>query len=107
MKPNQKSAYDAIEQAWRLTWKVRALCPHFHKRHIGLKDYSAPDWYVERGATSSVNLGKPLTEADIAEANEIGAFINRQFVITLASILEVHEISTNTPKKSEQTNGWK
>jgi hypothetical protein len=39
-----------------------------------------------------VNLAKPLTAADVAELNQIGSFVNRSFVISIAAVLETNGV---------------
>ena len=83
-----QSAIDAIEQAWTLTVKARALCPYSDQSAIGMEGYISPGWYKSHGAIYFVNLAKPLTAEDVNELNQIGSFVNRSFVISMAAILE-------------------
>lgn len=86
------TAHRAIEHAWELTVKARALCPHTKKSAVGKSGYCAPRWYAERGANCSVHLPAPLTDKDIPELNDIGNFVNRSFVIWMAAILESFDV---------------
>lgn len=85
-------AYDAIVDAWALTVKARALCPYTDASAMGLVGYISPCWYQARGAVYFVNLAQPLTATDVQELNQIGSFINRSFVISLAAILETNGV---------------
>lgn len=87
-----EAAYAAVEQAWALTVKARALCPYADQSAIGLAGYRSPPWYCERGAVYFVNLAQPLTAGDVQELIEIGGFVNRSFVIYMAAILEEHGV---------------
>jgi hypothetical protein len=83
-----EAAYLAIEEAWKLTVKARALCPYTGDSAIGMTGYISPEWYRARGATYFVNLTQPLTATDAEELRQIGSFGNRSFVISMAAILE-------------------
>ncbi len=91
-KANKKKmnqiAYDAITTAWELTVKARALCPYTGASAIGMESYSSPGWYQARGAAYFVKPAQPLTAEDIQEINQIGEFVNRSFIISMAAILE-------------------
>ncbi len=84
---NQR-AYDAIQEAWTLTVKARALCPFADAAAAGAAGYVSPSWYRRRGAAYVVTPHRPLTPEDVLELNRVGGFINRSFVIAMASILE-------------------
>lgn len=90
--PVNATAYDAIVRAWNLTVKARALCPHSGDTAVGLIGYVSPPWYRDRGAVYFVDLAQKLTLGDVRELNEIGTFINRSFVISMAAILEAYGV---------------
>jgi hypothetical protein len=87
-----KAAFDAIEKIWALTIKARALCPFTDASAIGLEGYISPPWYQARGAVYFVNLAKQLTSGDVQELNQIGSFVNRSFIISMAAVLEEHGV---------------
>jgi hypothetical protein len=87
-----EAAYRAIEEAWTLTVKTRALCPYTDDSVIGMTGYLSPPWYRSRGATYFVNLAQPLTGADIEQLRQIGNFVNRSFVIFMAASLEEYGV---------------
>jgi hypothetical protein len=86
------AAFSAIEEAWELTIKARALCPFTGELAVGTSGYLSPPWYRARGATYFVNLAEPLSSTDAAELREVGSFINRSFIISMAAILEDHGV---------------
>jgi hypothetical protein len=51
-----------------------------------------PEWYRARGAIYFVNLAQPLTATDVEELRQIGSFVNRSFVISMAAILEEYGV---------------
>ena len=85
-------AHDAVEEVWTLTVKARAMCPYTDESAIGVKGYISPGWYRVHGAVYFVNLAQPLTATDVKELNQIGSFVNRSFVISMAAILETNGI---------------
>jgi hypothetical protein len=87
-----EAVYLAIEEAWNLTVKTRALCPYTSDSAIGMTGYISPEWYRARGATYFVNLAQPLTATDAEELRQIGSFVNRSFVISMAAILEEYGV---------------
>jgi len=87
-----QQAYDAIKQAWKLTVKTRALCPVADASAIGIKGYISPRWYQNHGEVYRVNLSNPLTAEDVEELGQIGAFVNRSFVIMMAAVLEANGV---------------
>jgi hypothetical protein len=87
-----EAAYLAIEEAWKLTVKTRALCPIADNSATGMTGYISPPWYQAHGATYFVNLAEPLTATDIEELRQIGNFVNRSFVISIVAILEEYRV---------------
>ena len=87
-----EAAYRAVEEVWALTVKSRALCPCAGESAIGQPGYLSPPWYRERGAVYFVNLAQPLTADDVRELRQIGFFINRSFVISMAAVLEEYGV---------------
>jgi hypothetical protein len=98
-----KAAYDAIEKIWKLTVKTRALCPHAEASLIGATEYLSPSWYRARGAVYFVAHPKKLTEQDIQELNQIGESVNRNFIISMAAVLEEYGVVPyrNNPDRSK------
>lgn len=101
-----QAAYDAVEEAWRLTVKARALCPCTSESDIGRTGYVSPPWYQTRGATYFVNLAEPLTAGDVEELRQVGGFVNRSFVISMAAILEEYGVIPYRATVDRSKNGW-
>jgi len=87
-----KDAIRAVEKLWSLTVKSRALCPYASDSAIGSCGYLSPPWYRKRGAVYFVNLAQPLTADDVKELRQIGEFINRSLIISMAAVLEEHGV---------------
>lgn len=87
-----QAASNAVEALWALAVKARALCPHADDTAVGMSGYVSPPWYRDHGAVYFVHLAQPLTDADVRELVQIGGFVNRSFVISLAAVLEEHGI---------------
>ena len=104
-QPMITNAHDAIVQAWNLTVKARATCPHADASAVGLRGYDSPAWYREHGAAYFVNLAEALTLEDVRELNEIGQFINRSFVISMAAILEAYGVVSDSAKVDRDRKG--
>jgi|GEM_PF-1662088 len=89
------AAYQAVSKAWALTVKARALCPYTDESDeswVGTSGCVSSPWYRERGALYFVISAQPLTKVDVQERNEIGEFVNRSFIISVAAILEEHGV---------------
>lgn len=86
------AAYQAIEEAWTLTVKARALCPYMDASAVGATGYASPGWYRTRDERFVVTFDRRLTTNDIAELNSVGGHINRSFVIWMAAILEAYGV---------------
>ncbi|MCX6027650.1 MAG: hypothetical protein NTY23_15625 [Chloroflexi bacterium] len=87
-----EAAYRAVEKVWALTIKARALCPYAGESAVGQRGYASPAWYRARGAVYFVDLAQPLTDGDVRELNEIGGFLNRSFVVSMAAVLEEYGV---------------
>lgn len=87
-----EAAYWAIEEAWTVTVKARALSPYVDASAVGATGYASPGWYRTRDARFVVSFDHPLTSNDIIELNNVGGHINRSFVIWMAAILEAHGV---------------
>jgi hypothetical protein len=100
-----KKAFDAIEKNWLLTVKARAMCPFTDASAVGTVGYISPRWYQTRGAVYYVNLAKPLTLVDIQEMIQIGSFVNRSFIISMAVVLEEYNIVPSGSAPDRTKNG--
>jgi hypothetical protein len=65
---------------------------------VGTTEYFSPDWYRQRGAVYCVNLPEPLTASDVQELLQIAQSINRNFVGSMAAVLESYGIRSDVKK---------
>src|SRR5690348_9168864 len=98
------AAYKAIEDLWAQTVKARALCPYQDMSAVGTSGYNSPPWYQQRGATFFVNQATKLTPSDVQELLQIARSINCSFVVSMASVLETHDIvrSGDPPDRNKE-----
>ena len=102
-----KDANDAIEKAWTLTVKARALCPSISESAIGSTAYASPSWYQKHGAVYFVVPTEKLTAKHIIEIGHIGDFVNRSFVITMVAILEEYGVDISKKQLDCSKGGGK
>ena len=102
-----EAAYEAINEAWQLTVRTRALCPHAQDSAIGKEEYESPSWYQERDANFRVKPIEPLQKEDIEALRKIGRFVNQSFVISMAAILEEHDVIPYGVMPDDLRNGGK
>ena len=98
-------AFNAIEEAWQLTVKARALCPYVSESAIGTKFIASPGWYRAHSASYVVALPKELSEDDANELREVGGFVNRSFIISMVAILEEHQVVPSGVSPDRSLNG--
>jgi hypothetical protein len=84
-----ETAYEAIKSAWDLTRKVRSLFPSTDDPAIKIKELESPGWYQAHGDVGTVKFANPVTGKEL---NQIGAFVNSSFIITMMAILEEFDV---------------
>lgn len=99
-----QDAIDAVNRVWVLTVKARALCPWIPDNAVGGTGYYSAPWYQARGEVYLVSWPHELKPEEVNELREVGGFINRSFIISLAAVLEEHGIvpSGESPDPSKE-----
>lgn len=104
MNEEAKEILEELDQLWLLFKKCRAHFPAVSKSIIGKKIISTAPYYFDDSSIESFVFRKALDDVDINKLNEIGHWINQNFIIRLCAMLEHKNILPNEGKgKIDQT----
>ena len=103
-----EAACEAIEKAWKLTQRIRGLCPSTNNPQslVGQMGYRSGGWYRERSIDFIVRLPRPMTLDDAQNLNLMGTFVNTSFIITMAAILEGYEFTPYGDSVNKSKECW-
>ena len=73
-------------------WHSRAVFPHMQENMIGAKDCHTAPYYQNLGFNITFSFAEPLTAESVAEIDEIGHWINQNFVVRLCALLEFYKV---------------
>ena len=91
-------------QGWKLL-STRAVFPYMKEDMIGEKRWRTAPLYRHYGLDISFTFAEPLTAESIREMNEIGYWINQNYVIRLFALLQSHNIVSETKSINQELPG--
>jgi hypothetical protein len=77
------------------------------KKLIGEKNWKTAPFYFNKGFPINFSSKQPLTEKYIQTNNEIGHWLNQNFIVRLYAMLESHQIVSEEIKIDQKLKGWK
>lgn len=87
-----------MDQLWRKHKACRALFPYATEELIGERLVRTGGFYSRDGLDVVCDFGVPLTAERIGEINDVGHYLNQNFVVRLYSLLESYRIISETIK---------
>ena len=91
-----------IDAQLRKLLSTRAVFPYMKEDMIGAKSCRTAPLYQHYGLDISFSFAEPLTAENIGEINEIGYWINQNYLVRLCALLEsYHVVPKNRPINKE------
>ena len=91
--------FNVILEEMGVLWKnfvnCRAHFPYVPDTMMGQTAVKTAPYYIEQGFEISFSFTKPLSKGMINKINEIGHWINQNFVVRLCALLESHHVLSN------------
>lgn len=84
---------------------TRAVFPYMKENLVGAKSCPTAPFYQVRGLDISFTFAAPLTAEDVRENNEIGYWINQNYVIRLFALLQSHNIVSEAKSINKELLG--
>jgi hypothetical protein len=103
LKTNLLTEMDIL---WTNLVNCRAHFPYVTEDLVGQTTVATAPYYINRGFGISFNFSDGLTRQAIQRINEIGRWINQNFVVRLYALLESHHIVSNEIKIDQSIQGW-
>ncbi len=98
MNRDVDSLLEALDTLWNNFNNCRALFPYMGEDAVGATSGSTGDYYKAQGLDISFVFNRGITLAEIKKINQIGHWINQNFVIRLCALLESYNILSETIK---------
>ena len=89
-KADADEVLEKIHDLEKLLLKSRFLFPAMDSRMIGRTKYDTAPYYMVRGYSATINLGKPITAIYIEENRRLGKWVNENALIRLYGIMHHH-----------------
>lgn len=84
---------------------TRAVFPHMKENLIGARNCRTAPFYQHHGFDITFTFAAPLTAERIDEINEIGHWINQNYVVRLCALLESYGVISKTEPINTELDG--
>ena len=95
----------AISTQVKLLRRSRATFPYISPTVVGQRDFQTAPYYLAHGHHITFTFDAPITEATRGEVNEVGYWINQNFVVRLYAVLEAGRIVGNRIRIKDGIDG--
>ncbi len=96
MGKNLNELFEALDTLWSNFNNCRAHFPYIPEDAVGIKSANTAPYYVAQGFNISFVFGEGLSKEGLVKINQIGHWINQNFVIRLCSLLESYHVFSNS-----------
>jgi hypothetical protein len=84
---------------------ARAMFPHMREHLVGKKECTTAPFYWNRGFKITFSFAEPLTALKIADSNQIGHWINQNYIVRLYALLASFSVISDTRSINTQLDG--
>lgn len=85
----------AISRQVKLLRRSRATFPYISPSVVGQSNFQTPPYYLAHGHHITFKFDTPISESTRTEVNEVGYWINQNFVVRLYAVLEAGRVVGN------------
>ena len=96
---------ETCKSLWNDFNNCKAHFPYTPSDAKGLKEVRTALYYIAQGFDISFSFSQPLSEEAIAKINQIGHWLNQNFIIRLCAILEYFGVISNSEKIDLELEG--
>lgn len=107
MAKNLDELLEALDTLWNSFNNCRAHFPYIPEDAVGIKSANTAPYYVAQGFNISFVFSEGLSKEGIVKINQIGHWINQNFIIRLCALLESYQILSNSIKIDFNLDGAK
>lgn len=102
--PSAQVVLADMEALWPSFVNCRVHFPYVDEGVIGKKCVPTAPYYIARGFRIAFVFSTPVSKAAVTRINEVGHWINQNFVIRLYALLDCHHL---TESIDQAVDGWK
>ncbi len=103
MEKNLDGLLEALNTLWISFNNCRAHFPYIPDDAVGIRSANTAPFYVAQGFNISFIFSEGLTKEEITKINQIGHWINQNFIIRLCALLESYHVLSNKKIKIDPT----
>ena len=98
MEKEMDDLLETCKSLWNDFNNCKAYFPYTPSSAKGLKEVRTAPYYIAQGFDIYFSFGQPLSEGAIAKINQIGHWLNQNFIIRLCAILEYFGVISDSEK---------
>jgi len=102
---NLDNLIEALDILWKNFNNCRAHFPCVPEDSVGVKSALTSPFYLRQGFNISFVFSAGISSEQIAKINQIGHWINQNFIIRLCALLESYNIFSETVKIDKSIKG--
>ena len=92
-----------MERQRSIFHNCRAYFPHVTQQHVGQKVLPTAPYYASRGFRLIVAVEEPLAANDIPRINDLGRWVNQNYIVRLCALIEARGLFSSIDKS---VDGW-
>lgn len=105
-KASLEEIFNEIDEFRSYHIKVRARFPKIDESQIGQTVIQVPEFFQKSGINDELRFNSAITEESRRKNNDIGHFINQNFVLRLYSILNYYEFLGEGVSLNKESPGF-
>ncbi len=106
MKSKLEEIIKEMDAQFKKFVNCRAHFPYLNESVLGKKQLVTAPYYMKKGFEIFFHFNQAITEEHIIKSNEIGHWINQNFIIRLYALLEYHQIVSKKISIDQTIKGW-
>jgi hypothetical protein len=96
MNKNCDDLLESLESLWNSFNNCKAHFPYIPENAVGIKSADTAPYYIKQGFNISFVFSDGLSKEGILKINQIGHWINQNFIIRLCALLESYHVLSNS-----------
>lgn len=92
-----QTLYNDMDELWQKFLKAKAYFPYLNESAIGKNSLGSSDFDQMFGISMWLKFSKNLTKREIEDINEIGYYINQNFIVRLFALLQSYGVTDDLP----------
>ncbi|MBW2569927.1 MAG: hypothetical protein JRE47_11330 [Deltaproteobacteria bacterium] len=106
MNQELNTVLSEMDILWKNFVNCRAYFPCVPENMVGQITVDTAPYYIKQGLKITFGFNEGLSKETIQKINEIGHWVNQNFVVRLCALLESHHVISNQIAIDQNIQGW-